>query len=88
MINQEENNNNLLTWTVVTRDPEDLEIQTTFETEPTDLEVEAMCMNVYPDKNIIRIYRFSPQRFRIRFDDGWLYGYFSLNFKYVRFSKT
>ena len=84
----EEMDNNHLTWTVVTRDPEDLELPTTFESEPTDLEVEEMCRNVYPDRNIVRLYRFEMLRFSVCFDDGWVYGYFSLNFKYVRFSKT
>ena len=84
----EEMDNNLLTWTIGTKYREDLELPTTFETEPTDLEVEEMCRNVYPDRNIVRLYRFEMLRFSVCFDDGWVYGYFSLNFKYVRFSKT
>ena len=81
-------NNNLLTWTVGSIYRDDLELPTTFESEPTDLEVEEMCRNVYPDRNIVRLYRFEMLRFSVCFEDGWIYGYFSLNFKYVRFSKT
>ena len=84
----EEMDNNLLTLTVESLYRDDLELPTEFKDEPTDLEVEEMCRNVYPDRNIVRLYRFEMLRFSVCFDDGWLYGYFSLNFKYVRFSKT
>ena len=83
----EEMDNNRLTWTVGTKYREDLELPTGFEEEPTDLEVEEMCKKSYPYRNIINVYRIEPHRFSLNFYDGWLYGYFSNNFKYVRFSK-
>lgn len=68
---------------------EDLELPTGFEEEPTDLQVDEMCNGILAIENINGIFRVEPYRFFIMFkDDSCLYGIFSNDYKYVRFSKT